>query len=601
MNARRIVRISVFVASVAAALAGGAQAQEGAPQRDGQGFLPLTVDPPYAQGTSGRYGGTIIWSELGELDTFNPLVSSSATSSELKPLVFDSLVAYDNDKWQHIPSLAWKWEHSEDGKTWTFRLRKGVKWSDGAPLTSKDVLFSFRTVFHPKIENSDVDGFRIGNFPLPTLEAPDDHTVVFKCAAVDALFLAHVGTVSISPAHRWQSTLEGEEPTYASAMGCADPSAVIGTGPFRIVSYTNAEKVVYERNPYSWRTSKDGQRLPYVDGVIVKLVKDMNTRSLQFLNGDFDLINDIQASDYEQFRTKEKEGKFTLHRLKLSLNTNWISFNQHPGADSSSKVPFIAPHKLKWFQDRRFRQAMSHSIDRDNLVKLLLDGKGGAIYGETTKANKTWYAETTTFPYDTAKANALLDSMGLSKRDKDGIRMDAEGRRVSVELMTNVENDTRIKVIAQIKNDWAAVGVEGLMRPVNFNELVSQLEDGHKWECIMLGWGSGVPPDPLNAKNIIHSSARLHVWYPQQPAPANAWEAQCDAIVEAMSQEIDEGKRKAHWAKFLELHAQDQPMIYLYASNAYAASKTRVKNMRASVLRPSTNWNIEELWVEDGK
>jgi peptide/nickel transport system substrate-binding protein len=290
-----------------------------------------------------------------------------------------------------------------------------------------------------------------------------------------------------------------------------------------------------------------------------------------------------------------------MHRLGLSLNTNYIVFNQHPGVDPQTKQPFVPPHKLKWFQDRRFRRAMSHAVDRENLVKLLLDGKGGAIYGETTKANKTWYAETTTFPYDVAKANALLDEAGFAKRDKDGVRIDADGHRVSIEMMTNVENDTRVKVIAQIKNDWAAVGVEGVLHPVNFNELVAQLEDGHKWESIVLGWGSGVPPDPLNGKNIILSSARLHVWYPQQEKPCNEWEAACDAIVNEMSSEIDEGKRRVLWAKFLQMQAEEQPIIYLYASNAYAASKPRVKNLRASVLRPSTNWNVEELWLEDGK
>lgn len=601
MHPHRLFASLALAAAVAVSFAGRAEGQEGAAKPDANGFIPLTVDPPYALDTSGKHGGTLIWAELGELDTFHPLVSSSATNSELKTLIFDTLVSYDNAKWEHTASLAWKWEHSDDGKTWTFHLRKGVKWSDGAPFTSADVLFSFATVFHPKIENSDVDGFKIGDSPLPTLEAKDDHTVEFHCSAVDALFLMHVGTVVMVPNHLWGDTLKGESPTYASVMGCGDPSKVVGTGPFRVVSYANAEKVVYERNPYSWRTDKAGARLPYLGGVIVKLVKDMNTRSLQFLNGDFDMINDIQASDYAQFKAKEKDGAFTMHRLGLSLNTNYIVFNQHPGTDPQTKQPFVAPFKLKWFQDTRFRRAMSHAVDRENLVKLLLDGKGGAIYGETTKANKTWYTETTTFPYDVAKANALLDAMGLAKRDKDGVRMDAEGHRVSIEMMTNVENDTRVKVIAQIKNDWAAVGVEGVLHPVNFNELVSQLEDGHKWESIVLGWGSGVPPDPLNGKNIILSSARLHVWYPQQEKPCNEWEAACDAIVNEMSSEIDEGKRRLLWAKFLEKQAEEQPIIYLYASNAYAASKPRVKNMRASVLRPSTNWNVEELWLDDGK
>ena len=601
MRPSRCVR-SVALAALAAALAAsGARAQDGGGKADEHGFLPVAADPPYESEATGKYGGTLIWAEMGEPDTFHPLVSNSATTSELRALVFDSLVGYDNGKWEHAPGLAHKWEHSDDGKTWTFHLRKGVKWSDGMDFTAKDVLFSFAAVFNPKIENSDVDGFKIGNNPLPTLEAPDPYTVVFHCSAVDALFVMHIGNVAIAPAHIWAKTTEGEDPTYPGVMGINDIGRVVGTGPFKVAEYKAGEKVVYDRNPYSWRMTKGGQRLPYVDHVIVKLVKDMNTRTLQFLNGDLDVIDDIPAPDYKAFKEKEAEGWFKLHRLGIALNTNYVCFNQHPGSDPTTKEPYVTPYKLKWFQDVRFRRAMSHAIHRENIVKQILDGKGAPIYTDTTKANKTWYAETTTFPYDPAKANALLDEMGLAKRDKDGTRMDADGHRVSIELMTNVENDTRVKVIAQIKNDWAAVGVEGVLLPRDFNSVTNAMDSTHKWEAIMLGWGSGVPPDPLNGKNILLSSGRLHNWYPEQPEPCNEFEKKSDAIIDAMSQEIDEGKRVKMWAELLELHAQQQPIIYIYAANTYAASKLRVGNMNASILRPETWWNYDELWVEDGK
>jgi peptide/nickel transport system substrate-binding protein len=504
----------------------------------------------------GQYGGTLIWAEMGELDTFHPLVSNSATSNELRSLLFDSLVGYDNAKLEHVGGLAWKWEHSDDGKTWTFHLRKGVKWSDGEPFTSKDVLFSFAAVFNPKIENSDIDGFRIGTNPLPTLEAPDDSTVVFHCSVVDALFVMHVGNVSMAPAHLWAKTIEGESPTYPGVMGIGDAAKVVGTGPYRVVEYKAGEKVVYERNPYSWRSTKGGQRLPFPDHVIVKIVKDMNTRTLQFLNGDLDLIDDIPAPDYKAFKEKESESWFTLHRLGIALNTNYVCFNQHPGSDPATKEPYVAPYKLKWFQDVRFRRAMSHAVNRDNIVKQILDGKGAPIYSDTTKSNKTWYSEVTSFPYDPAKANALLDEMGLSKRGEDGIRVDADGHKVSIELLTNVENDVRVKVIAQIKNDWNAVGVEGVLLPRDFNSVTNAMDSTHKWEAIMLGWGSGVPPDPLNGKNILLSSGRLHNWYPEQPSPCNEFEKKSDALVDAMSQELDEKKRVKMWAELLELHAQ---------------------------------------------
>lgn len=564
-------------------------------------FQPVTASPPSENDLPGLYGGTLVWAEPGEIDTLNPHTSSEATSNELRSLVFDSLVSYDNDKWEESPSLAWKWDRSADNLVWTFHLRKGVVWSDGAPFTADDVVFSYRDViFNPKIPNSDVDGFKIGDAPLPDVTAIDPHTVKFTCHAVDALFTTHIGNVSIVPRHLWKGAVDGDTPAYNQAMGKERPAECVGTGPFRVVQYVAGEKITYERNPRSWRTNRQGQRLPFVDRVVVKLVKDLNTRNLQFLNGDQDVINDITPKDYKQFKAKEEEGWYAMHRPGLSLNTLWISFNQNPGMDSDGK-PKVAPHKLVWFQDRRFRRAMSHAMNRDAMVKLFLDGKGAPIYTETAPSNKVWFNDVPTYPYDLEKANALFDEMGLQKRDAEGFRTDAEGRRVSFELSTNVENEPRINTCARIKDDCGKVGIEVVLRPVSFQELITQLQDVHKWEAIVLGWASGVPPDPLNGKNILLSSGRLHAWYPRQPEPFTEWEKAGDAIVKRMDSEPDAAKRKPMWGEFLRLHAEEQPIVYLYAGNSYAATKTRVRNVRASLLRPSTWWNIEELWLEDGK
>jgi peptide/nickel transport system substrate-binding protein len=592
---------ALFVVAVAAALVacGGEQAAKTA------AFEPVTADPPPDDFVhEGNYGGTLTWAELGELDRFNPLTSNSATSSQLSALAFDTLVGYDNEKWQDRPILAWKWEHTPDNLTWTFHLRKGIKWSDGQPFTADDVVFTFmETVFNPGIDNADRDGFRKdgGGYLIEKVTASDPYTVVFHCTAVDALFVVHVGNTKIVPQHVWKDKVKGDKPEYASVMPADKPSEVVGTGPFLPVQYVSGEKVVYKRNPYSWRVNTKGQRLPFADGIVVKIVKDNSTRSLQFLNGDFDLIDDIPPTDYSQFKAKEGDGVFTLHRLGLSLNTTYLAFNQHPGVDAQTGKPYVEAYKHEWFADRRFRRAVSHAIDRENMVKLQLDGKGEAIYTDTNPSNKTWYAKTTQFGYDVAKANALLDEMGFTKPEADGIRKDAAGHRVSFDLLTNVENDIRVKVIGQIKSDLAAVGIEVQTRPTNFNEVVAQMEDVHKWEAVVLGWASGVPPDPLNGKNVILSSGRSHTWYPMQEKPAAEWEARCDAIVHKMDAEPDVEKRKPMWAEILEIQAQEQPSIYLYAANAYSASRVRVKNVRATLLRPSTWWNVEELWLADGR
>lgn len=565
-------------------------------------FHPVQADPPLDSDVKGLYGGTVTIGLLGEnIDTFNPLTSNEATSSELKNLIFDSLVSYDNETWEHRPSLAWKWEVSPDYLTWTFHLRKGVKFNDGTPFTADDVVFTFNeTVFNPKIANSDVDGFKVGDAPLPVFSKKDDFTVVARCSVVNALFIIAVGNVGIVPAAKWREAARGDDPAYNSAMGPDKPADIVGTGPFVVKSYQSGERIVYEPNPWSWRTTKHGQRLPFAGRFVAKLVKDNTTRSLQFLGKGFDLMDSIQVSDYVQFDGKEKEGWFELHRLGTSLNVTWLSFNENPGKRPDG-TPKVAPHKLKWFQDVRFRRAISHAIDRDLLVKNILEGRGDAIWSDTSRANRAWFSDVTKFPYDPAKANALLDEMGLAARGADGIRRDAEGRKVSFELMTNAENALRCKVIDQIKRFCGEVGVDVQLQQVAFQLISSQLDDIHTWEAIVLGWASGVPPDPLNGKNIHLSSGRLHVWYPQQEKPFTASEASGDAILEQMSGLPDARERRRWWRLFLEMNALEQRTIYIYSPNEYAASKLRVGNVRPSLLRPQTWWNFEELYSVDGE
>ncbi len=579
-----------------------AGAQDAPAALDANGFHPVTADPPLvADCEPGRYGGTVSWCEIGEVSTFNPLVYGDATMGELREMVFDALVNYDQERWEFEPALAHSWERSEDGLVWTFHLRKGVKWSDGKPFSADDVLFSYAACFHEKIANSNRDQFKVGDAPFPTVEKVDDYTVRLKCSVVNALMIVAVGNVSICPAHLWAKEIEGDNPTYAQAMNArCDPATVVGTGPFRIARYESGQAIVYERNPWSWRVDKAGKPLPYADRAVVLFAKDQNTRTLKFLNKDFDILSDLPVPDYDQYRARAKEGWFTLKKAGLSLNTTWVTFNQHPGKDASG-TPFVEPHKLAWFRDVRFRRAMSHASDREGLVKLLLEGKGEPVYDQTSPGNKTWFAEQTRYPYDPAKASALLDEMGLAARDEAGVRKDAAGHRVEFELMTNVENNLRTKAIDQLKQDWAKVGVSVITRPVNFNELVTQLQDGHRWDGILLGWGSGVPPDPLNGKNITLSSGRLHAWYPQQAKPDAPWEAEVDDIVTKMSSIFDEKDRVPHWHRVLQLNAENQPQLFLYAQNAYAVWKSRVKNVRCSLLRPMATWNAEELWLEDGK
>ncbi|NJN64075.1 MAG: hypothetical protein HC882_03820, partial [Acidobacteria bacterium] len=173
-------------------------------------------------------GGTLVYSVLGEIDTFNPVEPKGATSQELRSMIFSGLVGYDNGKWEHQPLLATRWEVSEDRLTWTFHLRRGVRWSDGEPVTIDDVEFTFRAIFHPEIHSSIQDGFRDEQRRLPTFTVnPADQTITFTTQEVSSQFLTHVGNVSIIPKHKWKDHLQEKEPTLLEQMTSDDDPAEI--------------------------------------------------------------------------------------------------------------------------------------------------------------------------------------------------------------------------------------------------------------------------------------------------------------------------------------------------------------------------------------
>jgi len=571
----------------------------GTPAPGFEGELP---DPPLQQNRTGTYGGTLVYSILGEVETFNPVEPKGATSQELRALVFSGLVSYSNGHWQPAPLLAHKWDVSEDHRTWTFHLRRGVRFSDGRPLTIDDVEFSFRAIFHPQVPSSIRDGFRDEEGRYPTMSVDREaQTISFTTHDVDSQFLTHVGNVSIVPKHILGDHLQDENPTILEQMtSAADPSTIVGCGPFVLKSYAPAERVVYERNPHYWETDARGERLPYFDRIVIALIKDQNLQVQKFLAGEHDLLDTLPPDRYREAADAAKgdDAAFEVLTLGCSLNTNWVAFNLHPGTNPSTGKPFVAEEKQHWFQQLDFRRAVNHAIDRRGIVKSALEGRGRPIWASITPGNRNFYCkDVERYPHDLELAGKLLDDLGWKDTDGDGFREDDKGRKISFDLNTNVENNTRLQICNLLKNDLARVGIEVNFKAIDFNGLVTRLRDSHEWDMILLGWGSGVPADPSNSKNINRTSGRLHVWYPGQPQPSPIeWEREVDKLVGRLDRELDPAVRKEISDQIQIAVSRHIPILYLVASNQYSLGKKSIGNLWPSLLRPSVTWNIQELY-----
>ena len=525
----------------------------------------------------GRHGGTLRVATISEPLTFNLAISNDAGSSDVLGYLFEGLteVSWLTDRVE--PGLAERWERSDDGLTWTFHLRRDVRWHDGQPFTARDVDFTFnRVIYNDEIPASARASF---TFRYPdeetggwqsapmTVEAVDDYTVRFVLPVPFAPFLRSMGT-AIYPEHILGPY--AEDGTFAEVWGIdTDPAEIVGTGPFTIGLYEPGERLVLRRNPGYWLKDAAGNRLPYLDRIVHDIVPDLETELARFQAGKADL-HGVSGREYALLEPLQGEGDFTIHRRGPAFGTTFLAFNMNPGSSPETGDPYLAAEKLGWFQNTRFRQAVAHAIDKDTIIREILDGLGYPQWASISPAAGDFHNPgVRRYEYDVGKANGILDSLGWTDTDGDGIREDGAGNRIEFTLVTNTGNTVRAQVTLHISEGLEKIGVKANYRLVEFGELVSQLTDSYDWEAMVIGFTGG--PDPYSGIVFWHSSESLHLWYPNQPQPATDWEARIDDLYIQASQELDHQKRVVLYHQAQQIDAENVPVIYTTLSERLTA------------------------------
>ncbi len=505
--------------------------------------------------------------------TLNPAVAMETSSTAVFGDVFSGLTKLNIKTMKPEPDLAESWEVSKDGKVWTFHLRKGVKWNDGEPLTADDVVFTYRDVYlNDKVPTSMRDMLVIeGKKPL--VEKVDDYTVRFILPKPFAPFLSVVGA-EILPKHKLEKYIE--EGNFASAWNVnTSPKEIVGTGPYRITEYIKGQRVLYERNPYYYEKDERGNSLPYIKRKVGVIIPDPDTALLKFVNGEIDYIG-VRAQDILYLATQKRKD-FVVYDLGATPSTTFLVFNQNPRA----KIP---KYKLNWFQNRTFRVAISHAIDRKGIVKLVYNGLAEPLYTPITPANRPYYDEKyyPRFEYNLQKARKLLESIGFKDRDGDGILEDPEGHDLEFTLLTNAGNKEREMMGAIIKEDLKKIGIKVHFQPIDFNSLVSRLTvPPYEWEAVIIGLTGSI--DPHFGRNVWHSSGALHMWNPRQKKPATEWEAEVDRLLDLGATELNYEKRVEIYKKAFRIITEQQPMIFIVAPKSMVAVKNYLKNVFPTV------------------
>jgi peptide/nickel transport system substrate-binding protein len=601
------MRISMNLANVAALMGAAGLCFSGCGKQSGTEGVssenstnyPLPDPPVTVDCQPGSRGGRFVITEMGEPKTFNYIMANESSSMDIGRFLFWNLLYFDVPTQTVKPGLADFWTNSPDGKTWTIRLRKNLRWSDGAPLTADDVIFTWDVITNAANPNSVIDLFTVHGKTF-TVTKLDDLTIQVVTPEVYAPFLQAFGTgLPIYPRHVLEKY--ATDGTFASAYGVNwGPKDIVCSGPYVLKEYKQGQYTLLERNPYFIEVDKDGTRLPYFDEIIFTIAPDINAVSLRFLSGESDVNDYVYPYDYDTYKADADKGKFTLHEPGVGLEAQYFWFNLNTNINSKTGKPYVDPIKLSWFRNTKFRQAVSYAINREDIARSVYAGRAVPQYGYLTEGYQNWNnTNIQTYPYNPEKALELLKEIGIEKRDGNDFLTDSNGNKIEFVFNTNVENDSRKKVTVLIAGDLNKLGMNVILQPIEFNTLITRIEDTFNYDCVLLGYYSNSGTDPSGGMNILLSSGDEHDWFPREKEPSTPWEARVDYLMGAQMGTLDLAQRQKYFDEVQEILAVQQPMIFTVTPMYFAANRSSVGNLRPTPLSfYRLTWNAEELYLE---
>lgn len=550
----------------------------------------------------GVHGGRFVLAQTSAPRTFNCIFANENSSTDVTDgRLFSPLIDFNNATQQLGPLIAKSWESTPDGLTWTFHLRRGAAFSDGHPISSADVLFSFDVYMDDSLHVPLYDFFKVKGQKFQ-LSAPDSYTVVMKIAGPYAMMLGLVNSVYILPKHVLEPAFrDGTLPTTYNVS--TSPSQLVTSGPWMLKEYVPNEKTVLTRNPYWFGVDAKGKRLPYLDELVFLIVPDQNSAALKFEAGEVDALDDVKPENYQTYATNQKKGNFTFYDLGPSMNTNffWFNLNRARDAKGGKKLGsiYVDPVKYSWFSNKQFRQAVSKAVDRDAIIRSVFYGYGAKNWATQTPANKIWYVpDVVHYDHDVEGAKRLLAGLGWKDKDGDGFLEDEKGHPVSFTLKTNSSNVLRVAMANFIKDDLAKVGIRCVPSPTEFNSLITNLRQDFQYESILLGLQTGVPPDPGMGQNVWRSSGITHYWNIKQPKPETPAEARIDQLITENVETLDMAERKRTWAEIQNTVNEECLIEWLPILIYKVPIRNRFGNIHPTIIPHRIIWNLDRVFVK---
>jgi peptide/nickel transport system substrate-binding protein len=408
---------------------------------------------------------------LSDIDSLNPFTGILAESYEMFQLQYSTLLSTSSADFTPDSGLAESWEASADGKTWTYTLRPDLLWSDGTPLTANDVVYTFERILNGRYEQRNYGNY-VRN--ITSVEATDDRTVVMTTSEPSPIMERLA--VYILPEHVWSSVDAKAVKSFAN-----EPEAgqtLVGSGPFLVVERRTGQfiRMVANDNFYKGR--------PNVDELVFRIYNNPDALGQALVKGEIDIASGLTA---DVFSTLESQEGITTYAGSYA-GFNELAFNTGAALVDGTPIGDGNPH----MQDQKVRLAISHAIDRQQMVDRILDGYGAPGSTFIPPLYSTLHTDPGTQGYDPALANQILDDAGYAM-GPDGVRIGPDGVPMKYRLFVRSDSDSSVKSGEYFKSYLAAIGIEADIKPVDENALFEIIGRG---EFDMFEWGWVVEPDP---------------------------------------------------------------------------------------------------------
>lgn len=488
------------------------------------------LDRPYPA----EAGGTLIDAMSGEPSGLIPMLAGESAASAVAANIFNTLLKYDKNL-EIEGELAERWEISPDQKTITFTLKPDLKWADGKPLTSRDVLFTWKLVTDDNTRTPYGADYKL----VLRAETPDDRTFRVTYAQPYAPALDSWAGLQVLPEH----LLQGQD--INSTPFARKP---VGSHYYQLARWKNGERIELVRNPNATQGQANIERL------VSRFIPDPASQFLELMADHIDTMG-LSPIQYARIFPARPELNSRIARYKELGNAyTYLGFNL-------KRAPF---------NDKQLRQAINYAIDKQELIDGVLLGMGEPIASPYKPGTRWEHPSLKPYAYDPDKARQLLAAAGFADHDGDGI-LDRDGKPLAFEILTN-QNKQREMSAVLIQRRLKEIGIDVKIRVLEWASFVGRYIKTGDFDVVVLGWSLGLEPDQYN---IWHSSQ-------QEPGKFNFIgysNPQVDKLLEQGRLELNPDKRMKLYHAFAEQLYNDSPIVYLYAGYGLPAIHKRVKGI----------------------